>query len=88
MSETICDKDLVHNLLFDVVAYGLYIGPHLSKYEQTTLDKVDVHTYPSDTTVVKAFVANKFIIYDKKQRTIKKICEASLNKSVLVKITW
>jgi hypothetical protein len=47
-----------------------------------------VHPYPSGTTVVEAFVANDFIFYDKKKCTIKKLCEASLNKAALVKITW
>jgi hypothetical protein len=60
----------------------------LSEYAQTTQDKVNVHTYLSGTTVVKASVTNDFIFYDKKQCTIKKICEASLNKAALVKIAW
>ncbi len=32
------------DLLFNVVALGCYIGPRLSKYAQTTQDKVDHHT--------------------------------------------
>jgi hypothetical protein len=48
--------DSVNNLLFDFVSLGRYIGPRLSEYAQTTQDKVDYHTYPSGTTVVKAFV--------------------------------
>ncbi len=40
-------KDSVSDLPFDVVALGHYIGPRLSKYAQTTQDKVDHHTYPS-----------------------------------------
>jgi hypothetical protein len=87
MSETIRDKDLIHNLLFDIVALGRYIGPCLSKYPQTTKDKVDVHTYPLGTTFVKAFIAKDFIFYDKKQCAMKKICEASLNKAASIKIT-
>jgi hypothetical protein len=47
-----------------------------------------VHTYPSGTTVVKAFIANNFIFYDKKQRIIKDLNKASLTKSTSVKITW
>jgi hypothetical protein len=39
-------KDSVSDLLFDVVALGCYIGPCLSKYAQTTQDKVNHHTYP------------------------------------------
>ncbi len=88
MLETIRDKNLVHNLLFDVMALGRYIGPSLSKYSQTTKDKDNVHTYLSGNTVVKAFIANNFIFYDKNQCTIKKLCEASLNKAALVNITW
>jgi hypothetical protein len=38
-------QDSVSDLLFDVVALGHYIGPRLSKYAQTTQDKVDHHTY-------------------------------------------
>jgi hypothetical protein len=40
MSETSCDKDLVNNLLFDIVALGRYIGPCLSKYAQTSQDLI------------------------------------------------
>jgi hypothetical protein len=47
-------KDSVSDLLFEVVALGCYIGPHLSKYAQTTQDKDDRHTYPSGKTVIKA----------------------------------
>jgi hypothetical protein len=36
-------KDSVSDLLFNVMALGRYIGPRLSKYAQTTQDKVDHH---------------------------------------------
>jgi hypothetical protein len=64
-------KDSVSDLLFDVVALGCYIGPCLSKYAQTTQDKVDHHTYPSGKMVIKAFITNNFIFYDEKKRVIK-----------------
>ncbi len=54
-------KDSVSGLLFDVVALGCYIGPRLSKYAQTTQDKVDHHTYLSGIMVIKALIANDFI---------------------------
>jgi hypothetical protein len=57
-------KDSVSDLLFDVVALGRYIGPCLSKYAQTTQDKVNHHTSPSGKTVIKAFIVNDFIFYD------------------------
>ncbi len=52
------------------------------------LRRVDVHTYPSGTTVVKAFIANDFTYYIKKQRIIKDLSNASLTKTVLSKIIW
>jgi hypothetical protein len=71
-------KDSVSGLLFDIVALGCYIGPRLSKYAQTTQDKVDHHTYPSGITVIKAFIANNFIFYDEKKRIVKDLNKDSL----------
>ncbi len=48
-------KDSVSDLLFDVVALGCYIRPRLSKYAQTTHDKVDHHTYPSGKNGYQGF---------------------------------
>ncbi len=59
-------EDSVSDLLFEVVALGRYIGPCLSKYAQTTQDKVDHQTYPSGKMVIKAFIANSLIFYDEK----------------------
>ena len=53
-------QDSVSDLLFDVVALGHYIGPRLSKYAQTTQDNINYHTYPSGTTVIKAFIAKVY----------------------------
>ena len=71
-------KDSVSDLLFDVVALGCYIGPCLSKYAQTTQDKVDHHTSPFGKTVIKAFIANNFIFYDEKKRVVKDLNKDSL----------
>jgi hypothetical protein len=60
-------KDSIKDLLFDVMALNHYIGPRLSKYAQTTQDKVDHHTYPSGKTVIKAFITNDFILYNEKK---------------------
>jgi hypothetical protein len=81
-------KDSVSDLLFDVVAHGCYIGPRLSKYAQTTQDKVDHHTYPSDKMVIKAFIANDFVFYNEKKHVIKDSNEDSLQRARFVKITW
>jgi hypothetical protein len=80
--------DSVNNLLFDFVYLGHYIGPSLSKYAQTTQDKVDYHIYPSGTTVIKAFVASDFIFYDGKKHIVKILDEDSFQQVRLVKITW
>ena len=71
-------EDSVSDLLFDVVAFGRYIGPHLSEYTQTTQDKVDHRTYPSGKMVIKAFIANNFIFYDEKKQVVKDLNEDSL----------
>jgi hypothetical protein len=71
-------KDSVSYLLFFVMALSRYIGPCLSKYAQTTQDKVDHHTYPSVKTVIKAFIANDFIFYDERKSIIKELNKDSL----------
>jgi hypothetical protein len=81
-------KDSVSDLLFDVVALGHYIGPHLREYAQTTQDKVDHHTYPSGKTVIEAFIANGFIFYNEKKRVVKDLNKDSLQQACFVKITW
>ncbi len=81
-------KDSVSDLLFNVVALSHYIGPCLSEYAQTTQDKVDYHTYPSGTTVIKAFIANNFIFYGNRKHIIKDLNKDSLQWACFVKITW
>ncbi len=81
-------EDSVSDLLFDVVALGRYLGPCLSKYTQTTQDKVDHHTYPSGKMVIKAFIANDFIFYDEKKHVVKNLNNDSLQRARFVKITW
>jgi hypothetical protein len=81
-------NDSVSDLLFGVVALGRYIGPCLSKYAQTTQDKVNHHTYPSGKTVIKAFIANDFIFYNEKLRVVKDLNKDSLQQACFVKITW
>jgi hypothetical protein len=81
-------EDLVSDLLFDVVALGCYIGPRLSKYAQTTQDKVYHHTYPSGKTFIKAFITNDFIFYDERKRITKELNKDSLQQACFVKITW
>jgi hypothetical protein len=70
------------------VALGCYIGPCLSKYAQTTQNKVDHHTYPSGKTVIKALIANDFIFYNERKHIIKELNEDSLQRDRFIKITW
>jgi hypothetical protein len=79
-------KDSVSDLLFNVVALGRYIRPHLSKYAQTTQDKVDHHTYPSGKTVIKAFIANDFIFCNEKKRIVKDLNKDSLQRARFIRL--
>jgi hypothetical protein len=81
-------EDSVSDLLFDVVALSCYIGPRLSKYAQATQDKVNYHTYPSGTTVIKVFIANDLIFYNNRKCIIKELNKDSLQQACFVKITW
>ncbi len=76
-------KGSVSDLLFDDVALGCYIGPCLSEYAQTNQDKVNHHTNTSGKTVIKAFIANDFIFYDKKERVSKELNKIPSNDPVL-----
>jgi hypothetical protein len=65
-----------------------FIGPCVSKYAQTTQDKIDYHIYPSVTRVIKAFTANDFAFNNKNGHFIKKINKSTLNTATSVQITW
>ena len=81
-------NDSVNMLLGDVVTLGRYIGPRLSEYAQKTQKTVDVHVYPSGTTVIKAFTANDFVFYDAKKHIIKNLTMDLIELVATVKITW
>ncbi len=70
------------------MAFGRYIGPRLSKYAQTTQDKVNHHTYTSGKTAIKAFITNNSIFYDEKKRVVKVLNKDSLQRARFFKITW
>jgi hypothetical protein len=79
-------KDSVSDLLFDIMALGRYIGPCLSKHTHTTQDKVNHHTYTSVKMVIKAFIANNFILYNEKKRVVKDLNKDSLQQARIVKL--
>jgi hypothetical protein len=58
-----------------------------ASYDKTTQDKVkNYHTYPSGTTVIKAFVASDFIFYDDKKHIVKILDKNSFQQVRLEKI--
>ena len=82
-----CD-DSAHSLLFDIVALGHYIGPRLSKYAQTTQDKVNYHTYPSGHQVIKAFIDKDYVFYDSKKCILKDLTLGIIVKACTIQIMW
>jgi hypothetical protein len=76
------------NLLFDILTLSHFIGPCVSEYAQTTQDKIDFHTYPSGTCVIKAVTATDFAFNDKSGHVLKKINESTLDTATSVQITW
>ena len=70
MAASSCSEDSEQNLLFDITCLGRFIGPIVSEYAQTSPNKVNYHTWPSGTKVIKAFIANDFVFYNKAGDTI------------------
>ncbi len=68
------------------MALSRYIGLCLSEYAQTTQGKVDYHTYPSGTTIIKAFIANDVIVYNDRKHILKESSEDFLQRAHFVKI--
>ncbi len=66
------------NLLFDILTRARFIGPRVSKYAQTTQQKVDHHVYPDGRSVIKAFTANDFVFCDKNGNILSAIDDSSL----------
>ena len=79
MAASSSSADAKQNLLFDITCIGHFIGPRVSKYAQTSPNKVDYHTYPSGTKVIKAFIADNFVFYDKAGDTIDLVDTACLD---------
>ncbi len=81
-------QDSKYSTLFNLVAIGCYIGPHVSKYAQTSDKNVDYQVYPSGKQVIKAIIASNFMFYDKKSQIIADLSDASFNTVERVRITW
>jgi hypothetical protein len=74
--------------LFDLVAFGCYIGPCVSKCAKTMDKNMDYHVYPSGKQVIKAFTANDFQFFDKNSQVITELSDASIDVVDRVCITW
>ncbi len=81
-------RDSKHSILFDLITIGCYIGPHVSKYAQTSDKNVDYHMYPSGKQVIKAFIASNFMFYDKKSQIIADLSDPLFNIVERVCIIW
>jgi len=81
-------EDSANALLRDVITLSRYIGPRLSEYAQKNQKKVDVHTYPSGSTVIKAFTSNDFIFFNSKKHIVEDLSASTIESVTAVKITW
>ena len=89
MAASSSSVDSKQNLLSDITCLGRFIGPRVSEYAQTSPNKVDYyHTYPSGSKVIKAFIADNFVFYDKAGDTIDLVDTACLDQAHKVRITW
>ena len=80
--------DSVEQVVFNMVAFGRITGPRAGEYSQKTLDKVEVHKYPSGTTVVKAFIKSDFEFFDRRGRLITDLSEDSMDQVNMMSVTW
>ena len=80
--------DSKQNLIFDITCLGHFIDPHVSKYAQTSSNKVDYHTYPSGNKVIKAFTADDYAFFDESGNTLKLCDNSYLDQAYKVEITW
>ena len=88
MAASSSSVDAKQNLLFEITCLGRFIGPRVSEDAQTSPNKVDYHTYTSGTKVIKAFIANNFVFYDKAVETFDLVDTACLDREHKVRITW
>ncbi len=80
-------RDSKHSTLFNLVAIGCYIGPHVSKYVQTSDKNVDYCVYPSGKQLIKVFIASNFTFYEEKSQIIADLSNASFHTVERVRIT-
>ncbi len=76
------------NTLFNIVVSGQHIGPWLSKYAQAKGYEVNYKVYTSGKKVIKAFIANDFVFYNKNNHLISYLIKESHKTATRVKVTW
>ena len=80
--------DSKQHCLFDVTCIGWFIGPRVSKYAQTSPLTIDYHVYSSGNKVIKSFIADDFVFYNKSGDQIIVLDDESADVIKKVKITW
>ncbi len=76
------------SLLANIVTLGRNISPWVSKYAQTTQSKVNHRVYSSGCHVIKAFITEYSVFFDKSKCQLKDINDSSFNIANSVRITW
>ena len=64
-------EDSEDSLMMDLSSLNRVTGSRMSEYSQTKGNKIDYHTFPSGATVIKAFIANDFVFFDKRGHKVK-----------------
>ena len=64
------------------------IGPQVSKYAQTSPSTIDYHVHPLGKKIIKAFMANNFISYNKSGDLFILRNDKSTDIAKKIKITW
>ena len=65
-----------------------FIGPLVREYAQTSPSTIDYHVYPSGNKVIKEFMANNFISYNKSGDLFILQNDKSTDIAKKIKITW
>ena len=64
------DKLSKEALLKDITVISRKVGPRALEFAQVSPNKIELHTYPSGKTIIKALCADRFKAKDKKGRPI------------------
>ena len=67
-----------------------FLGQRESEYAQTSPTKIDYHVYPSKKKVIKAFISDDFVFFDKSGKIIdsQSLTDESTDVVKKLKCTW